>query len=699
MALVREYIGDISGKSAYQVALDNGYTGTETEWLTSLKGDLTPALTALADQVEADAATAAAAASAVPDLAEDLDALKVSLPGTYVTPAQVDAKIASADFGVNRFRVPKSIGEYAWLTPSGEFLPTLGNTYFGGVSDNRQAGTAKALLNYFASDGTHQRKEIWDTLLDDHCVPAVSVPVGGAMVVTGTNHSGDNYLMYRVGDDTGDPDSLGPLRKLNLGGAASYGHTHRNKKTGYSEMVSLSRVWPLNSPYNWSIAYGTVNPSTRDIAWGTIRKLIEFEVGTQGYMTTADVMIDGEWGIAFAVVGNPTNGTLHDILYGEINLATGAVTSPGKSLTANVRTGVGLPLAPADLAKAYTPPENYTARLFSVRGEETTGGHTPAIAYMPFIAGDNTSLSKYYIREYKTTATPGLTIPDATSWASVPQPSDMNTSQSLTIELIDDGMIVNASNVLAQIFSTTGDQRKLQLSVLSTGKLRAAIFPTGTSTSIAVDSAAALPAGTNGFRATVNASNRTLTYETTTDLGATWASPISTTAGAATTLPASTAPFEIRARGRVLRAKVSSGATTHINRDFTAVTNPETWTLVGSAKILVNGWVETFVKDAGTSFGQHDTSRYAGGVSFMVPARGNTILVSSESAGRWVIEKRWDHSGAWESRELAASTTEKLVRPLPVNGGGPLECTASAVTFYPGYLNYTSDQVGIRSTA
>ena len=32
----------INGKSAYEVALDNGYTGTESEWLISLKGDVGP---------------------------------------------------------------------------------------------------------------------------------------------------------------------------------------------------------------------------------------------------------------------------------------------------------------------------------------------------------------------------------------------------------------------------------------------------------------------------------------------------------------------------------------------------------------------------------------------------------------------------------------------------------------------------------
>lgn len=85
MTLVREYIGDISGKSAYQVAVDNGYAGTEAEWLASLKGDLTPELEALASQVQADAAAAEAAAGAVPALAEDLAELEASLPGTYVT--------------------------------------------------------------------------------------------------------------------------------------------------------------------------------------------------------------------------------------------------------------------------------------------------------------------------------------------------------------------------------------------------------------------------------------------------------------------------------------------------------------------------------------------------------------------------------------------------------------------------------------
>lgn len=45
LALAKKYIdealagaGAIQGKSAYQIAIAHGFTGTETEWLNSLKG-------------------------------------------------------------------------------------------------------------------------------------------------------------------------------------------------------------------------------------------------------------------------------------------------------------------------------------------------------------------------------------------------------------------------------------------------------------------------------------------------------------------------------------------------------------------------------------------------------------------------------------------------------------------------------------
>mgnify|MGYP001037212198 CR=1 FL=1 len=38
---ITEWVDSLKGSSAYQVALDNGFVGTETEWLESLKTGLT----------------------------------------------------------------------------------------------------------------------------------------------------------------------------------------------------------------------------------------------------------------------------------------------------------------------------------------------------------------------------------------------------------------------------------------------------------------------------------------------------------------------------------------------------------------------------------------------------------------------------------------------------------------------------------
>lgn len=46
LTLIKKYVdkkvaGNLTGKSAYQIAVDNGFEGTEQEWLESLKSVLT----------------------------------------------------------------------------------------------------------------------------------------------------------------------------------------------------------------------------------------------------------------------------------------------------------------------------------------------------------------------------------------------------------------------------------------------------------------------------------------------------------------------------------------------------------------------------------------------------------------------------------------------------------------------------------
>lgn len=92
-----------AGKSAYQVAVDNGYTGTKSAWLASLKGPkgdpgTTPDTSSLATKMEVQAASEAASqasqtaqnnASQISALSGRVDAIKAPDLSDYVTKADL----------------------------------------------------------------------------------------------------------------------------------------------------------------------------------------------------------------------------------------------------------------------------------------------------------------------------------------------------------------------------------------------------------------------------------------------------------------------------------------------------------------------------------------------------------------------------------------------------------------------------------
>lgn len=99
----------------------------------------------------------------------------------------------------------------------------------------------------------------------------------------------------------------------------------------------------------------------------------------------------------FALYGHPENSSLHDIYYGSINLATGAVASPGKTLTANIGDGTGLPLTPQDFAVVNSQATGHVTRLFAVCG---TGN--PAVALADWDGAANPATALYKHRELYT---------------------------------------------------------------------------------------------------------------------------------------------------------------------------------------------------------------------------------------------------------------------------------------------------------
>lgn len=90
------YVPGPPGKSAYQVALDDGFVGTESAWLASLVGDVTPAALAARDAA-ATSASGAAASKSASDTNAAQTAADRSAVHTDRTAADADAQATAAD--------------------------------------------------------------------------------------------------------------------------------------------------------------------------------------------------------------------------------------------------------------------------------------------------------------------------------------------------------------------------------------------------------------------------------------------------------------------------------------------------------------------------------------------------------------------------------------------------------------------------
>lgn len=91
------------GLSAYEVALANGYSGTQAEWLASLKAD---AIAETLDASKAAASSASAAKTSATDAAAsaaqaDADAQKIADKQILMTCDSITFKLNTDDFGLD----------------------------------------------------------------------------------------------------------------------------------------------------------------------------------------------------------------------------------------------------------------------------------------------------------------------------------------------------------------------------------------------------------------------------------------------------------------------------------------------------------------------------------------------------------------------------------------------------------------------
>lgn len=646
--------------------------------------------------------------SRVPILDGDDLVPQAHLPG-HLAPAALDATIGAVF--AESLPLSDGIGEW-WTYPQASYVNRPApRTFLSGTAQN--GDRVIAWVDHFTRAVT--RKVLMSGLPDDHNAPAVSALDNAALLVVWADHN-LNGNIYCAVSPSGDPDQLGTVQTLTTSpGWNSYMEVHRlpsdpNQFWAFFRAQNTGR-------YRWSYVKGTIGVDGV-VSWGTVRDLVWFAqpappaVGDQAYMASAPATVAGAPGIRFAVKGHPLNSTLSATHYGEINLTTGDVTSPGKTLTANLHTGAGLPLNPTDLDLAH----NTAGQVGWVYGVCPDGD--PGIVVSSWPTSSPPYAGRYLVLTRRINGDPGLAITGTTGGAHAPSVASF------------DGQVVSLRLVLtmAEVTNTKALMRRyqsgkyvFQFTWLSSLKMRLTVYQdfNTTSPNVIVDSAVvSVSAGqTIGLGVDFNAntgSGREAKFFTSTDAGATWVQLGATLTGTATSIATgSGARLDLGGNfgsssllGVYKSLTYSVGGVVRASQDFVAggwadadtadATDPDpqgnTWTLLGEGNVQLDGWVTTDLGATGAGL-DDNVPEYLGGMAF--PRRG-VVLLSREAGGVWTIEK-WTRGpgGAWAGRVLK-SASRPLVRPAPIQGGGPYSGVASDVEYYgAGYTQYRGNVSGL----
>lgn len=265
-----------------------------------------------------------------------------------------------------------------------------------------------------------------------------------------------------------------------------------------------------------------------------------------------------------------------------------------------------------------------------------------------------------------------------------------------------------ASKALFRRYGVDG-KHVFQASVLSTNRLRFILYPTGAATpNVVADSSVAMPYTVGqplGIRWDVDTTANVVKFYTSTDKGNTWTQIGTDVAmsGNGEFFPSDQplflgAPSGGALLGMITRFRASSldDSTVYLDHDFT--TSSTGWTAYGNAVLDMGssgGSTAESLGVAGTPFGMATSSRYVGGLAYPTPSKGNLLYRSRESGGVHHLEKVSKASGTWEARVLDESTTHALVRPMPIEGQGPLETIYSAFSDYKGFTDFQGDYRGV----
>lgn len=265
--------------------------------------------------------------------------------------------------------VPDAIGEW-WSWP---IATAIGDrTVFGAISST---GDVLACEMDHTSGAT-QRVVLGSVQPDDHNCPALWASAGRRSVAMWTRHTEDNSLHVSVSGPDGSVASMAgsPELLFSAAGATSYAQMHRIahlSNAGQDTFWVFTRIGTTT----WQMVPMSVDQATGAVTFGTMVQLLT--ATSQTYISTADAFTVTGQTLRVAWGYNPAVGA-SEVRYFEINVVTGAITSPvDLTLAANI-SGTGLPLVDTDVAPLLGPVgTGRSRRLFYTR----PGPIAPAVAY------------------------------------------------------------------------------------------------------------------------------------------------------------------------------------------------------------------------------------------------------------------------------------------------------------------------------
>lgn len=355
--------------------------------------------------------------------------------------------------------IPDSIQEW-WTYPLASRVGT--RTVLGAISSTGEV-LACSLDHTTGITGRHV---VGTAPADDHNTPALHPAVEGRrMLMVWSQHGAENVIHLKVSDQARDVASLvaAPAVTADVGGPVSYQQVFR---ITHLCTPTVDTFWVLTrvTSYVWTVTTVVVAQDTGAITVGATQPLVTASDLT--YLSCASAHNSGAEVIRVAWGYNP-GASKSAVRYFEINVETGAVTSPiDPGVNANL-DGTNLPLVDTAVAPLLPDrPAGSSRRLLYAR----PGPSSPGVAYAEWdsttpdsatyhvvtIEGGGTSTSSYGTAGPRVGYTaaanyiPGMAFPDPCPAGEVYVARRDATTGKSTVEHYRDG----TPEILAASYTT-----------------------------------------------------------------------------------------------------------------------------------------------------------------------------------------------------------------------------------------------------